>query len=117
MQRLFGRVRKPSAFGPERAQLAAAAGEAILLDVREPDEWAAGRAPGAIHIPLGELSDRAHELGPAALVVVVCRSGSRSRRAVDYLRSLGVASENLDGGMKAWLRSGLPIEPPDGRVQ
>lgn len=89
---------------------------AILLDVREPKEWDAGHAPGAVHIPLGDLGARAGELPGDRTIVAVCRSGGRSQKATDTLRAAGYTVENLDGGMKAWHGAGLPLEPADGRV-
>ncbi len=88
--------------------------DAVLLDVREPDEWAAGHAPGAVHIPLGSLPSRLHDLpellgGGDGPVAVTCRSGGRSSRAVAWLASQGVDAVNLDGGMKAWESAGRPL--------
>lgn len=91
-------------------------GEAVLLDVREHGEWRAGHAPGALHIPLGELARRFGDLPRERRLIAVCRSGSRSALATDALRQAGLQVDNLDGGMKAWHSAGLPLEPPDGRV-
>ncbi|MFM9332261.1 rhodanese-like domain-containing protein [Paenibacillus mesotrionivorans] len=76
-------------------------GEALnLVDVREPEEVALGMLPGAIHIPLGELPYRHEEIPQADEVIFVCRSGSRSGRACDYLRHLGYRGlKNMEGGM------------------
>ncbi|MFP3713815.1 rhodanese-like domain-containing protein [Puerhibacterium sp. TATVAM-FAB25] len=82
-----------------------------LLDVREQDEWDAGHAPGAVHIPLGELPVRYGELDPDAPVYVVCRSGGRSARAAQFLADgVGYDATNLDGGMLAWEQRGLPVD-------
>ena len=82
-----------------------------VVDVREPDEWAGGRIPGAIHVPLGELGLRKGELDPARPVVAVCRSGRRSVTAADALRGAGFADvASLAGGMNAWRESGLPVD-------
>ncbi|WP_344247333.1 rhodanese-like domain-containing protein [Isoptericola hypogeus] len=84
---------------------------ATLLDVREQDEWDAGHAPGAVHIPLGELSVRYGELDAGAPVFVVCRTGGRSAQATRFLvEGVGYDAVNLDGGMVAWARRGLPVE-------
>lgn len=91
-------------------------GEAVLLDVRDHDEWRAGHAPHAIHIPLGELEQRLGELPRDKPVVAVCRSGGRSALAASSLRAAGLEVQNLDGGMKAWHEAGLPLEPAGGRV-
>ena len=81
-----------------------------LLDVREPDEWVAGHAPDAVHIPLGELTERAsRELPSGASLLVVCHSGGRSARATAWLNQAGYDAVNLDGGMVEWARAGLPV--------
>lgn len=87
-----------------------------LLDVREDDEWAAGHIDGAQHIPLGQLGDRLAELPHGRTIVSVCRSGSRSAAAVRGLRQLGYEAENLDGGVAAWTRAGLPLVDASGRA-
>ena len=84
-----------------------------LLDVREDDEWEAGHAPGAVHIPLGDLPDRVDEL-PDEELLVICRSGGRSRRAADWLNQSGFDAYNVDGGMMSWHRAGLPVASEDG---
>jgi rhodanese-related sulfurtransferase len=91
-------------------------GEAVALDVREPSEWRAGRMPGAKHVPMGELGARTSELPRDTTIVAVCRSGNRSGFVTHALRDAGFRAENLEGGMLAWVRAGLPVEPPDGRV-
>jgi len=80
-----------------------------LLDVREQDEWDAGHIDGAQHIPLGQLGARLGEVPKDRVVVAVCRSGSRSDRAATGLRASGYQAENLEGGVTAWARSGLPL--------
>jgi rhodanese-related sulfurtransferase len=82
---------------------------AILLDVREKDEYQAGHAPKARHIPLGQLAARHGELPAGRTVVTVCRSGMRSTQAARLLAGQGVAVANLSGGMQAWSRLGLPV--------
>jgi rhodanese-related sulfurtransferase len=81
----------------------------VLLDVREQDEWDAGHAPQAVHIPLGELPDRVGELPPDAPLMVVCHAGGRSARATAWLTQGGHDAVNVDGGMVAWARAGLPL--------
>jgi rhodanese-related sulfurtransferase len=82
---------------------------ALLVDVREPDEWAAGHADGACHIPLGELDARQHELSRDREILLICRSGRRSAQAVGLLIQAGHPSAtNVAGGMQAWARAGLP---------
>jgi rhodanese-related sulfurtransferase len=84
-------------------------GGALLLDVREPDEWAAGHAPDAQFIPLGEVAARTSEIARDASIVVVCRVGGRSARATAFLRSEGYDAVNLTGGMRAWAASGHDV--------
>jgi rhodanese-related sulfurtransferase len=83
--------------------------DAYLLDVREPEEWRAGHAPDAVHIPLGGLSDRANEVPQDRDVYVVCRSGHRSARAAMALNNAGWRAINVDGGMQAWMAAGKPM--------
>ncbi|WP_396928349.1 rhodanese-like domain-containing protein [Mycolicibacterium sp.] len=85
---------------------------AILLDVREDDEWTAGHAPGAVHVRLGDLD--AYPLEAAAPIVAVCRSGGRSSVAATKLAAAGLTVYNLAGGMGAWQRSGQPVIRDDG---
>lgn len=87
---------------------------AWLLDVREPEEWQAGHAPWAVHVPLGELPSRLHELPADREVVVVCRSGGRSAQAVMWLTQQGREALNLDGGMHAWADAGRPMTSETG---
>jgi rhodanese-related sulfurtransferase len=97
---------------PEAARLTEEGG--VLLDVREPDEWAAGHAPAALWIPLGELGARLDELPTDRTIAVVCRSGGRSAAATDALRSSGLDAVNVGGGMRAWASEDLPIVASDG---
>jgi rhodanese-related sulfurtransferase len=86
-------------------------GGAFVVDVREPDEWAAGHIPEATLIPLGELASRVGELPRDRSIVVVCRSGNRSAQGRDILLGAGfVAVTSLDGGMTDWAAAGMPIE-------
>lgn len=86
-----------------------------LLDVREDDEWQAGRIAGAQHIPLGQLRDRLAEVPKVRTILAVCRHGNRSDAAARGLRTLGYTVENLDGGVAAWKEAGLPLEADGGR--
>jgi rhodanese-related sulfurtransferase len=87
---------------------------AVLLDVREPEEWEAGHAPGARHVPLGQLPDRMGELDRAAPIVVICRSGGRSALATEWLTTAGFDAANLVGGMQEWAHAGRVVETDDG---
>ena len=85
-----------------------------LLDVREPDEWAAGRIAGSQHIPLGELRDRIGEVPKGRTILTVCRHGNRSEAAARGLRTQGYTALNLEGGVTAWKQAGLPLEADGG---
>ena len=89
---------------------------AVLLDVREVEEWDAGHAPDAILIPMGQVEARVDELATAARTVVVCRSGGRSNAITQLLTARGIDAVNLAGGMHAWERDGLPVVTSDGRA-
>ena len=86
----------------------------VVLDVREDDEWQAGRVEGSVHIPLRELGDRFTEL-PTGQVLVVCRSGNRSAYATAYLADQGFDAVNLAGGLIAWQGAGRPLTTDDDR--
>lgn len=90
---------------------------AVVLDVREPDEFAAGHVPGAIHIPRGMLEFRlagTPELNdPRRTVLVYCKTSGRAALATVALQSMGVAhAVSLEGGFDAWVASGLPVDLP-----
>lgn len=87
---------------------------ALLLDVRQQDEWDAGHSPDAVFLPLNELSERYTELPTDQPVVVICRSGGRSTRAAEALVAAGYSAVNLAGGMQAWAAVGLPCVTDDG---
>jgi rhodanese-related sulfurtransferase len=85
---------------------------ALLIDVREPDEYAQGHAPGSTLIPLGQLEQRLGELKGAKdkTVVLICRSGNRSGTAQRILEKAGFSKTvNVAGGMNAWTKAGLPV--------
>jgi len=89
---------------------------AYLLDVREPDEWAAGHAPGAHHLPMMEIPARMAEVPTDVEVVVVCRSGGRSGQVTSYLMGNGWDNvRNLDGGMQLWAASGREVVSENGQ--
>ncbi len=89
--------------------------EVQILDVREDDEWAAGRIEGAHHIPLNQLSARIGELDGDRSVVTVCRSGGRAGKAAKLLTEAGWTAETMDGGITQWESDGLPVTTPEGR--
>ena len=91
---------------------AAVPADAILLDVREHDEWAAGHAEGALHIPMGEIVARIGELPDGGTVHVVCRVGGRSAQVTQYLIAQGRDAVNVNGGMLDWEAAGRPRRRP-----
>ena len=91
-------------------------GEAVLVDVREPHEWDAGRIPGARHIELEHLASRADTIPKDTRVIFQCRLGTRSAMATKAFRASGYDAVSMAGGIKEWHESGLPLEPADGHV-
>ena len=87
---------------------------AMLLDVREVDEWAAGHAPNAVHVPMAEIPQRIAELPADRRIVCICRSGNRSGQVTAFLRHHGFDVVNLVGGSKAWVEQGLPFVNANG---
>ena len=90
----------------------------FLLDVREDDEWQAGHAAGALHIPMSDFVSRYGELTEAApqdgRVNVICRSGGRSAQVTMYLAQQGIDAANVAGGMEAWAAAGRPVVDAKG---
>jgi len=82
----------------------------VVVDVREPDEYAGGHVPDARNIPLGDVRERSTELRGADPVYVICQSGRRSAFACDALESLGINTVNVEGGTTAWMAAGLAVE-------
>ena len=95
---------------PEHANAIAA--QHVLIDVREDDEWDAGHAPGARHLPLSRFDPG--QLAPSCTVLCICRSGRRSAGVVAALREAGLDAVNVAGGMNAWAAAGLPVVRSDG---
>ncbi|HEY1625901.1 MAG TPA: rhodanese-like domain-containing protein [Streptosporangiaceae bacterium] len=81
----------------------------FLLDVREDDEWAAGHAPEATHVRLGDLAARTAEVPRDSEVYVICRSGARSAYAAQMLASQGWHAVNVADGMTGWAVAGRPM--------
>jgi rhodanese-related sulfurtransferase len=94
----------PAEFGPS----------AVLLDVREDDEWLRGHAPSARHIPMGEVPARLDEIDSSATLYVVCKAGGRSARVAQFLADNGYQPVNVSGGMLAWAEAGRPVVTDDG---
>ncbi|ATX82149.1 Rhodanese-related sulfurtransferase [Mariprofundus ferrinatatus] len=81
-----------------------------LVDVRQQHEWDAVHAANAVHIPLGEIKERMHEIQKEKPVVVICASGGRSSMAATALANAGYEEVyNFSGGMGAWSSAGLPV--------
>lgn len=84
----------------------------VLLDVREPEELAIARLPGAVHIPMRSVPERVGELDPASRVVVFCHLGVRSLQTARWLRAHGFTNvQDLEGGIEAWSRVVDPSVP------
>ncbi|MFZ3492931.1 rhodanese-like domain-containing protein [Streptomyces sp. 5.8] len=103
--------RGPARMTPPQAHQRTRDEGAVLLDVRERAEWTAGHAPGAVHAPLSALmtSDGVPPAAQGRPLVVICRSGHRSRQAVKLLTARGADAIDVKGGMSAWAAAGLPV--------
>ncbi len=84
-----------------------------LIDVRQPDENAFAKIPGAKLIPLGDIIRRMSELNPARETVIHCKMGGRSAKAIELLKQAGYSGElkNLKGGITAWSNEVDPKVP------
>jgi rhodanese-related sulfurtransferase len=91
-------------------------GDAVLVDVREPHEWDAGRIPGARHVQLEHLASQAETIPRDTTVIFQCRLGNRSAMAAQAFRHAGYNALSMAGGLQDWHAAGLPMDPPDGRV-
>jgi rhodanese-related sulfurtransferase len=89
---------------------------AQLVDVRADHEWEAGHLPGAIHLPLDELAERASEIDKDRPVLLYCRGGNRSTMAAAALADAGYDAAKLSEGIVRWDEAGLPLAPDDGYV-
>jgi rhodanese-related sulfurtransferase len=93
--------------------------EAVLLDVREVDEWTAGHIDGAQHVPMNRVPQHvtySDSLPADRPIVVVCKMGGRSAQVTVWLNQQGFDAANLDGGMLAWASAGRPMVSEDGTV-
>lgn len=98
---------------PAEATLLINREDALVVDVREADEYAAGHLPEARNIPLGKFAERAGELEKFKdrPVILCCSSGIRSSKAAGELQKLGFTRlKNLDGGVDSWRQAGLPLK-------
>jgi rhodanese-related sulfurtransferase len=82
---------------------------ALLFDVREPDEYVEAHVPGAQLIPLSEITERVQDFPLAARLLLICRSGGRSRRAGELLQEHGRQVVNVEGGTLAWQSAGFDV--------
>ena len=92
--------------------------DAVVLDVREDEEWRAGHIDGALHVPMNDIPNTV-AYDPATLpsarpIVVVCKMGGRSAAVTAWLSRNGFEACNLDGGMLAWARAGRPMVSESG---
>ena len=88
---------------------------AYLIDVREDDEWLAGHAPDAVHLPMMQLPNRLGEIPGEGDVLIICRSGHRSAEVTGYLLSHGYGQvRNVADGMLGWAAAGRPVVSEDG---
>lgn len=117
LERLFPRQ---DAISPQSAQALLGEG-ALIVDVREPHEFAGGTAPGAVNVPLGRIMDRGIDAladvegvaDSSRVVLMLCRSGARSGDACDLLKpALGQRVRNVTGGILAWADAGLQVHVP-----
>ncbi|MGH9550196.1 MAG: rhodanese-like domain-containing protein, partial [Terriglobales bacterium] len=92
------------------ADLAAATGEAVLLDVRSPIEFETEHIPDSINVPLDELDSRCEEVSRKGRLIVICRSGKRAERGAFTLMGRGFQPSVLEGGLLAWRKAGLPLK-------
>jgi rhodanese-related sulfurtransferase len=86
----------------------------VVIDVRNPDEYERFRVPGALLIPLVDVPERVDEVPTDETVYVICATGSRSERAVEYLNRQGLDTVNVRGGSRAWVEAGHPVESGSG---
>ena len=120
---MSGRPFVPSITPQEaHARLSDPAGTPLLVDVRNPDEFAQARIPGAVLLPLPFFANRVAELPADREIFLVCRSGDRSGTATAYLIQRGFEQvANVSGGILAWYQAGLPVvtgrpEPGEGEL-
>jgi len=106
----------PPAIDPDQAAAwAEGACDVVLLDVRENQEWTAGHAPTARHVPMIELQARVEELPRDARLVCICRSGNRSSQVTAWLLRQGYDAVNMTGGMARWASHGHPVIDDSGQ--
>ncbi|HEX2780610.1 MAG TPA: rhodanese-like domain-containing protein [Gemmatimonadaceae bacterium] len=96
---------------PAEARARLAAGDAVFVDVREPNESNLGRIPGATILPRGTIEVRGEGVLPRGRrLIVYCAGGSRSALAADTLQTMGYEAVSLRGGYRGWVESGGAVE-------
>lgn len=106
-------VHASDVIAPKAAATLATEKKAIIVDVRENDEWQAGHIKGALHIPLSDIDKHIDQLQPYKdqTIITQCRSGKRSMRALELLKAMGYKQVySMDGGLQAWEQQGLSLE-------
>ena len=112
----------PAVSVKEAAELQGDDGGALIVDVREPNEYSQIRARGAVLLPLGRLNGRTKDLPRDREVLLMCRTGGRSQNATQFLQAQGFENvTNVSGGITAWYKAGLPTssgtpEPGEGEL-
>ena len=91
-------------------ELSSSQSTGTLIDVRQPAEYAEAHVPGAVLIPMAELTDRMSELDKFSPVYVICAAGGRSSAMTDLLRASGFDAKSVAGGTNAWIQAGRPVE-------
>lgn len=94
---------------PISSFVAAHADGALILDVREPHEYAAGHVPGARLVPLSAVPDAVGDLPAGQPIFVICQSGNRSRVAAQHLSRAGRDARSVIGGTGGWISAGRPV--------
>lgn len=84
-----------------------------VIDVREPHEYIEGHVPGAPLIALGSIPDRVADVPSRGEVLIICRSGVRSMKAAEFLRTQGIEAVNVAGGTMSWIEAGHAIVTGD----
>jgi len=86
---------------------------ATIIDVREPDEYAEGHVHGDPLIPLATVPDRLGEVPSAGEVLIICKSGGRSKKAAEHLRTQGIDAVTVAGGTMGWIEAGHRVVTGD----
>lgn len=94
---------------PQDELVAAMADGTPVIDVREPDEYAAGHVAGARNIPLGTVEACTGELDATAPVVVICQAGGRSMKAAEIMDRAGLDARSVAGGTGEWIKNGRAV--------